>query len=105
MSEDLVPLLDSIDLRSLYRTCSRSLGVEMKFRLSVVWKMVFGSDPDAEMGIFYTARGDATAVVYLAHHLAANVPAWQKKEYGWLERVCVVLRSALPYDMGGRRSS
>ena len=101
MRGKLVTPFDCIDLCSLYRACSRSLDVDMKFRLSAIWKMVFGSDPAAETGKSRTARWDAAPAVQLTHHLAGNVPARQKKEYGWLERVCVVLRSALPYDMSG----
>jgi len=79
MKENLVPLFDCIDLCSLYRGCFRSLDVEMKFHFSVVWRMVFGSDLDAEVGKSHTARYNPTAAVRLAHHLADNVPAQQKK--------------------------
>ena len=75
MKENPVPPFDCIDLCSLYRAYSWSLDVDLKFDLSVVWKMVFGSDPDAVMDKFQTAQWDATAAVQLAHHLAANVPA------------------------------
>ena len=70
-----MPPFDCIDLRSLNWGCSRSLDVDIEFHFSVVWKMVFGSEPDAETGKSRTARWDATAAVQLTHHLAANVPA------------------------------
>ena len=55
MSEDIVPLFDCIDLRSLYRGCSRSLDVDVKSHFSVAWRMVFGSDPAAGIGKCHTA--------------------------------------------------